>query len=470
MACRAVLRSVFVTEPWRPLHQTRRLYSFPATTVEFSVSGLYSRSVRHRRRFHSGELNRLNCSSNGGVPEAEFEHEDQEPPQEAVLKAISEVSKTEGRVGQTTNVVIGGTVADDSTNEWLDLDKKVNTYPTVRGFTAIGTGGDDFVQAMVVAVESVIQQPIPQKTHSVIPAHLVAEAISTLRGLDLRWSGPITPTEMEYVKQYVLAKYPQYSNGIVEDGAAADNLEQPPSKTSSPQNSTSSTPSFSRSFSDLDRTQLEHSRLLDILTKKTSFQGNFMSIPEIQGRNRALRHCGLSENDYLVIFMPSYKDALTMVGESYPFFKGNYYMTIVGEKLDGGVRTMAAGKEAKVVPMPESWLDLRIKGSQLSQYFRRKCKSVPKGLFAYPAELNGIRYSMHWISEAHRNSWHVLLDATGVVLGEERMNLALHRPDFVVCGMENNGGSGHGFVDNGGQQMVSNIACLLVRKDSFDTS
>ena len=37
----------------------------------------------------------------------------------------SEVSKTEGRVGQTTNVVIGGTVADDSTNEWLSLDQKV---------------------------------------------------------------------------------------------------------------------------------------------------------------------------------------------------------------------------------------------------------------------------------------------------------------------------------------------------------
>lgn len=37
----------------------------------------------------------------------------------------SEVSKTEGRVGQTTNVVIGGTVTDDSTNEWLTLDQKV---------------------------------------------------------------------------------------------------------------------------------------------------------------------------------------------------------------------------------------------------------------------------------------------------------------------------------------------------------
>lgn len=31
-----------------------------------------------------------------------------------------------------------------------------------RGFTAIGTGGDDFVEAMVIAVESVLQQPIPK--------------------------------------------------------------------------------------------------------------------------------------------------------------------------------------------------------------------------------------------------------------------------------------------------------------------
>ncbi|CAH9126259.1 unnamed protein product [Cuscuta epithymum] len=55
---------------------------------------------------------------------------------------------------------MGGTVHDDSTNEWLVLDKKVNLYPTERMFTAIGTGGDDFVQAMVVAVESVIQGSI----------------------------------------------------------------------------------------------------------------------------------------------------------------------------------------------------------------------------------------------------------------------------------------------------------------------
>lgn len=59
-------------------------------------------------------------------------------------------------------MVIGGTVTDDSTNEWLTLDQKVNSYPTVRGFTAIGTGGDDFVHAMVIAVESVLEYTIPR--------------------------------------------------------------------------------------------------------------------------------------------------------------------------------------------------------------------------------------------------------------------------------------------------------------------
>ncbi|KAG6511678.1 hypothetical protein ZIOFF_029755 [Zingiber officinale] len=79
-----------------------------------------------------------------------------------MLSLLPEVSKAEGRVAQTTNVVIGGTVVNDSTDEWLVLDKKVNSYPTVRRFTAIGTGGDEFVQAMVVAVESVIQESIPK--------------------------------------------------------------------------------------------------------------------------------------------------------------------------------------------------------------------------------------------------------------------------------------------------------------------
>lgn len=43
-----------------------------------------------------------------------------------MLSLLPEVSKAEGRVAQTTNVVIGGTVVNDSTDEWLVLDKKVH--------------------------------------------------------------------------------------------------------------------------------------------------------------------------------------------------------------------------------------------------------------------------------------------------------------------------------------------------------
>lgn len=166
MACRIVFRTVMLTEPWRA-SPNRTSFSLSFANQKSRTSASNSRcgfripakvrDIRAERRIH----HRFNCSHDENLSSSSTES-DQEPPQEAVLKAISEVSKTEGRVGQTTNMVLGGTVTDDSTDEWLSLDQKVNTYPTVRGFTAIGTGGDDFVQAMVVAVESVIQHPIPQ--------------------------------------------------------------------------------------------------------------------------------------------------------------------------------------------------------------------------------------------------------------------------------------------------------------------
>lgn len=309
-----------------------------------------------------------------------------------------------------------------------------------------------------------------KKAHTVIPAHLVAEAISTLHGLDLRWSGPITPTEMQYVQQYVFAKYPEYCNGLVEESEKFDfyslcvSEDSPDSmsddKKKSPKivRESSFSPSFvANNTSDMSRVQLEPSKLLDILAKKTSFQGNFMSIPEIQARNQALQNCGLTEDDYLVVFTANVKEAMMMVAESYPFFRGNYYMTILGEEYDV-IKDFASYKESKVIIAPETWLDLRIKGSQLSQYFRRKCKHSPKGLFAYSACTNGARSSMHWISEAHRNSWHVLLDAAALDVGKDRLALALHRPDFVMCAVDI------------ARSQPSKITCLLVRKKSFDAA
>lgn len=271
---------------------------------------------------------------------------------------------------------------------------------------------------------------------------------------------------MQYVEQYVLAKYPQYAGHIgerIDLSALCINEEisepAPDDKQKSPRSSLRdvSTPFYGSNHPDLDKIQLEPSRLLDILTKKSSFPGSFISIPEIQAQHKVLRHCGLPDDEYLVLFTPNYKDAMMLVGESYPFFRGNFYMTVIGEEMDY-IKEFAIYKESKVISAPETWLDLRIKGSQLSQYFRRKCKHSPKGLFSYPADVNGIRYSMHWVSEAHRNSWHVLLDATALVVGEDRLNLSLHRPDFVLCSPDKTHAN------------PSTVTCLLVRKKSFDTS
>uniref|UniRef100_A0A0D9W440 Uncharacterized protein n=1 Tax=Leersia perrieri TaxID=77586 RepID=A0A0D9W440_9ORYZ len=138
MACRALaLRSLLVPDPLLS-HLRRGAAPAPA------------RALRRRRGAH------LRCCSGGGGGDPG------QPPQEAVLEAISKVARSKGRVALTTNMVLGGTVTDDASDEWLVLDQKVNSYPTDRGFTAIGTGGDDFVQSMVVAVESVLQEPVPK--------------------------------------------------------------------------------------------------------------------------------------------------------------------------------------------------------------------------------------------------------------------------------------------------------------------
>lgn len=159
---------MFLTEPWLPFPNRTPLSPQFLTHNNKSLTPSSSCgckiNIRARDYHFAGRRNHLSCS-HGENPSSSSSSEDAHepgPPQEVVLKAISEVSRTEGRVGQTTNVVIGGTVTDDSTNEWLTLDQKVNSYPTVRGFTAIGTGGDDFVHAMVIAVESVLEYTIPR--------------------------------------------------------------------------------------------------------------------------------------------------------------------------------------------------------------------------------------------------------------------------------------------------------------------
>ncbi|KAK9829958.1 hypothetical protein WJX72_008869 [[Myrmecia] bisecta] len=77
---------------------------------------------------------------------------------EALTWTLSEISKAEGRVAKSTNVILGelGGQGENSQEKWRQLDEKVNTYPMQREFKAIGTGGDDFAQAVVAAISEVV--------------------------------------------------------------------------------------------------------------------------------------------------------------------------------------------------------------------------------------------------------------------------------------------------------------------------
>ncbi|GKD06457.1 hypothetical protein Tco_1181431, partial [Tanacetum coccineum] len=156
---------------------------------------------------------------------------------------------------------------------------------------------------------------------------------------------PFQDNRNRETKQYDYeAKYPEYSNALVEGKDKPDLYElcvkQEPSKPSPAEKKKSPRGVFRETFG--------------------TYLGSFISMPEIQARNKVLNHCGLPDEEYLVLFTSSYRDAMMLVGESYPFFRGNNYMTVINEELDC-IRAFAGYKESKIISAPETWLDLRIK-------------------------------------------------------------------------------------------------------------
>eukprot|EP00898_Chlorokybus_atmophyticus_P006999 jgi/Chlat1/72/Chrsp1S03116 len=81
-------------------------------------------------------------------------------PKETVLSAIEGVHKAGGRQTNSVNLVLGDTASQD---DWRQLDEKVNTYPSLRSFKAIGSGGDDFRDSMVSAVKRILEVEVDER-------------------------------------------------------------------------------------------------------------------------------------------------------------------------------------------------------------------------------------------------------------------------------------------------------------------
>ncbi|KAG2435001.1 hypothetical protein HYH02_011999 [Chlamydomonas schloesseri] len=95
------------------------------------------------------------CRASLGQPES-LDEESPKPQStaEAITRSLTELSGSSGRVSLGSNLLL----CAKGEEEWRRLSKKVygDKFPIQRSFTAVGTGGQDFKQAMVAAVESVV--------------------------------------------------------------------------------------------------------------------------------------------------------------------------------------------------------------------------------------------------------------------------------------------------------------------------
>lgn len=128
-----------------------RLSAKARTLKDFtSPRPLETRICRGQFPLQNARQQRLICASSGKGFGGNLNDAD------ALISSMDELSKAQGRVPKTTNMVLGTEGMD-----WDDIDAKVNEYPLQRDFKAIGKGGEEFAQDMIQLVSGVLGHQIP---------------------------------------------------------------------------------------------------------------------------------------------------------------------------------------------------------------------------------------------------------------------------------------------------------------------
>jgi len=149
-------------------------------------------------------------------------------------------------------------------------------------------------------------------------------------------------------------------------------------------------------------------------------------------RAAVLRFFNADPAEYEVIFTANASGALKLVGESYPFERGDQYLlTFDNHNSVNGIREFAHGRGAQVTYIPVGLPDLRVDESLLAEALG-KARPGGDNLFAYPAQSNfsGVQHPLTWVEQAHSQGWAVLLDVAAFA-PTSRLDLSLYKPDFV---------------------------------------
>ncbi|KAE9618266.1 hypothetical protein Lal_00047737 [Lupinus albus] len=195
--------------------------------------------------------------------------------------------------------------------------------------------------------------------------------------------------------------------------------------------------------------------------KTLLLHGDYESGFESAMRRRIMKFLNISENDYFMVFTANRTAAFKLVADSYPFQSSEKLLTVYDYESEA-VEAMINCSEkrgARAMSAEFSWPRLRIQSTKLRKMIESKRKKKSKGLFVFPlhSRVTGARYPYLWMSRAHENGWHVLIDACA--LGPKDMDsfgLSLFHPDFLICSFYKVFG-----------ESPSGFGCLFVKKSAI---
>jgi selenocysteine lyase/cysteine desulfurase len=152
-----------------------------------------------------------------------------------------------------------------------------------------------------------------------------------------------------------------------------------------------------------------------------------------RARRAVLRFFNASADDWAVVFTANASHALKLIGESYPFGRGDrFLLTFDNHNSVNGIREFARSAGATATYIPVVLPDMRVDERDLL----RELDVMYPGhhhLFSYPAQSNfsGVQHPLEWMAIARAKGWDVLLDAAAFT-ATNPLDLARFTPDFVV--------------------------------------
>jgi molybdenum cofactor sulfurtransferase len=204
----------------------------------------------------------------------------------------------------------------------------------------------------------------------------------------------------------------------------------------------------------------EHLELLrsNVFGNPHSLNPTSAAMTELVERTRSavLEFFHAPAEEYAAIFTPNATGALRLVGEAYPFRRGDrFLLTFDNHNSVNGIREFARARHAETTYVPSVAPELRVDESLLPRYLT-EVAGDHHNLFAYPAQSNfsGVQHPLEWIAQAHDHGWDVLLDAAAFV-PTNRLDLSRWRPDFVALSFYKMFG------------WPTGVGCLIARRDAL---